>query len=102
MNTREATTKIKDGMRLRIDGGEGRSLCAGLKSIQTEHFKSMLETSSKHFSRSTFLFFIRSRYDLWLARIAEAIQITGAEHKTFAELEECLPGPSSLRALVQK
>ena len=55
VNTREATTKIKDGMRLRIDGGEGRSLCAGLKSIQTEHFNHAGNVP-KHFSRSTFLF----------------------------------------------
>lgn len=41
-------------------------------------------------------------YDLWLDRIDDALQKTGAYEKTALELKPYLPGPSSLRSLIQK
>ena len=41
-------------------------------------------------------------YDLWIARIARSMERVGADHATYQELQELLPTPSNIRALVQK
>ena len=41
-------------------------------------------------------------YDLWLTRVIEALEKLGAENKSYSDLKDIIPTPSSLRALIQK
>jgi len=73
-----------------------------IKDYTEATFKLYAGTVVEAFQPLDFFHFYPLWFDLWMKRISEVIDVLDLEEKTFLEVKDILPCPSSLRAQLQK
>lgn len=73
-----------------------------IKDFAKASFKLYAGNTIDAFQPLDFFHFYPLWYDLWVKRFMSVMDVLGCDYKPYSELKHLLPGPSSMRAIIQK
>lgn len=73
-----------------------------IKDFAKASFKLYAGNTIDAFQPLDFFHFYPLWYDLWVKRFMSVMDVLGCDYQPYSELKHLLPGPSSMRAIIQK